>query len=249
MSGTLRTAPREATTDSSRARLSQSTSSMPQKRDRSTVAPDERSAGFPLLEGLAIRPASQQNYARTLMKFTQFCHYSGLTGTDARGLGATVFTFMAAMFLDGEGVHSGEAPLPRVAMFAITGALMADRWTQMVLAVALAFAGYRRPIKLMALQGGHLVPPVALLYPLTKGLVLHASTLGIPVKTGAWDAAAAVDVDSVLWAPLHALLLGSFGQKVEERFVVLLAKSVPAKGLPLSVPHVHYPETRERRPS
>ena len=347
---------------------------MPKKRARSTAAPDDWSVGLSILEASAIRPASQRNYARTLMKFTQFCHFLGLTWTDTESLDATVITFMTAMFLDGEGVHSGAVlvaalrhlygkamslpraaraltgwrrlapprqrlPLPRAAMFAIAGALMAEGRTQMALAVALAFSCYLRPIELMALRGGHLVPPVASLGLPTWGLVLHDSALGIPGKTGAWDAAVAIDLDSFLWPPLHALKLGrketeplwdfsadqlrrsfkeachrlcldnitdhlyglrhggasddmlrsrrsllcikergrwasdtslkryakatllqretskvpaevlTFGQQVEERFVELLAKSVSAKGLPLSVPHVHPPKIRKRRPS
>ena len=117
---------------------------MPKKRARSTAAPDDWSVGLSILEASAIRAASQRNYARTLMMFTQFCHFLGLTCTDAESLDATVITFMTAMFLDGEGVHSGE---------------------------------------------------------------------------------------------------------VEERFVEWLAKSVSAKGLPLSVPLVPPPKTRKRRPS
>ena len=152
--------------------------------------------GLSLLEAAAIRPRSQANYVQSLVRFTQYCHFLGLTWLDADGLDATVIAYMTALYMDGEGVHAGEVliaalrytlgtalslpraarslkgwrrlapprqrlPLPRPAMFAIAGAFLAEGRSQMALAIVLGFACYLRPAELLALRGGHLVPPVA----------------------------------------------------------------------------------------
>ena len=57
--------------------------------------PNDRSVGLSPQEGSAIRAALQQQYAKTLLKLTQFCH-------------ATVITFRIALFGFGKGVHSSE---------------------------------------------------------------------------------------------------------------------------------------------
>ena len=99
-------------------------------------------------------------------------------------------------------------PLPRQAVMAICGWLMARRQAQMAVAVALAFCCYLRPSELMALRGSHLVPPCSLANLPFWGLLLHDSDLGIPGKTGTWDAAVTLDLDQFLWPAMAALHAG-----------------------------------------
>ena len=98
-------------------------------------------------------------------------------------------------------------PLPRPAMMAVAGWLMHQGQTQMAAAVALAFSAYLRPAELMALRVGHLVPPCLAAQLPMWGLLLHDSDLGVPGKTGMYDAAVSVDLDEFLWPVLAALRL------------------------------------------
>ena len=85
---------------------------------------------------------------------------------------------------------------------------MKNNSAMMAAAVALAFSCYLRPGELMALRVKDLVPPCPAARLPSWGLLLHDSELGLPGKTGMWDAAVTVDLDEFLWPILAALRTG-----------------------------------------
>jgi hypothetical protein len=98
-------------------------------------------------------------------------------------------------------------PLPRVAVFAIAGWLMSQNLHQMATFIMIAFTCYLRPGECFALRGRHLVPPrpdAGAQYQ-SWSILLHDSDLGIPGKTGLYDDAVVVDLDTFLWPVLTSL--------------------------------------------